>query len=166
VVVPFEGAYPEIDPSAFIASGCSLVGSVKIGRDSSVWFGSVLRGDVNSVTIGERTNIQDLSVIHVSRVSPAVLGNDVTAGHRCVIHGALIDTAVLIGMGSIILDGAEIGSESIVGAGSLVTKGKIFPPRSLVLGSPAVLMRSLTDAEIASIYDSSLHYSSLKNLYR
>lgn len=163
--IPYEENHPRVEPSVFEAPGSFLVGSVSAGADSSVWFGAVLRADIAPISIGERTNIQDGSVVHVSHGSPAVIGSDVTIGHRCVIHGAEIGNAVLVGMGSVVLDGAVIGDESIVGAGTLVTKGRAFPPRSLIMGAPAVRTRDLTDEEVASLYASAARYVGLKDSY-
>lgn len=166
MLVPFGEHCPLVVPSVLMAPGSFLVGAVSIGRDSSVWFGAVLRADIARIRVGERTNIQDGTVVHVSHGIPAEIGDDVTIGHRCVIHGATIGNAALVGMGSVVLDGAVIGDESIVGAGSLVTKGKVFPPRSLIMGSPAVLVRDLSAEEVASLYSSAARYVELKGKYR
>ncbi|HIP44048.1 MAG TPA: gamma carbonic anhydrase family protein, partial [Sulfurospirillum arcachonense] len=143
----FEGKTPQIDDTVFIAPSADVIGEVEIGADSSIWFGCVVRGDIHFITIGKRTNIQDLSMLHVTHFTkddksdgnPTVIGDDVTIGHRVMLHGCEIKNACLIGMSATILDGAVIGEESIVGANSLVTKGKKFPPRSLIVGSPAKL---------------------------
>lgn len=169
----FEGLCPQIAPDVFVASGAHIIGDVKIGSDSSVWFGSVLRGDIHRIHIGKRTNIQDLSMLHVTHYTlsdksdgnPTIIGDDVTIGHHAMLHGCIVENACLIGMRATILDGARIGEESIVGADALVTKGKIFPPRSLIIGSPAKVVRQLNDEEVGSLYDSAARYVEYKNRY-
>lgn len=144
-----------------------------MGEDCSIWFGCVVRADVHYIRIGDRVNIQDLSMIHVthwknpdrSDGNPTIIEDDVTVGHRVMLHGCTIKKASLIGMSATILDGAVIGEESIVGAGSLVTKNKEFPPRSLIMGSPAKVIRSLTDDEVAELYNSARRYVIFKNEY-
>ena len=169
----FEGLSPKIAPDVFVASGVHIIGDVEIGSDSSIWFGSVLRGDIHRIRIGKRTNIQDLSMLHVNHYTlpdkrdgrTTIIGDDVTIGHHAMLHGCIIEDACLIGMRATILDDAHIGKESIVGAGALVTKGKIFPPRSLIIGSPAKVVRQLSDEEVASLYDSAARYVEYKNRY-
>ena len=169
----FKEWSPIIKKDAWIAESASVIGRVTMGVDSAIWFGCVVRGDVHFITIGDRTNIQDLSMIHVthhkrddmSDGNPTVIGDDVTVGHRVMLHGCTIEDACLIGMSATILDGAVIGKESIVGAGSLVTKNKIFPPRSLIMGSPAKVVRELTDDEVAELYASASRYVEFKNEY-
>ena len=173
MVMPFEGMSPQFDSSVFIAPSADVIGDITIGKDSSVWFNCVIRGDIHFITIGERTNIQDLTMIHVNHYkeddksdgSPTRIGNDVTVGHHVMLHGCTIEDACLIGMSCTILDDAHIGKESIVGAGSLVTKGKKFPPRSLIMGSPAKVIRPLTDEEVAFLYTSANNYVKFKNRY-
>lgn len=143
-------ATPQVASSAFIAVGAVVVGAVTLGEESSVWFNSVVRADINRISIGHQTNVQDGCVLHVSDDYPCVLGDRVTVGHRAVVHACAVHEEVLIGMGAIILDGAEIGARSIVAAGALVTKGMKVPPGSLVLGSPAKVVRSLTQEEQAA----------------
>ena len=155
----YQGIKPTIAKSAFIEETAVVIGDVHIGEQSSVWFHAVVRGDVNSIRIGDRTNIQDLSMLHVTHdTHPLNLGNDVTAGHHVVLHGCTIRDRVLIGMGAIIMDGVVVGEDSVVGAGALVTEGTIVPPKSLVLGSPAKVKRSVTDEELAWIKESSANY--------
>ncbi|MDP3178671.1 MAG: gamma carbonic anhydrase family protein, partial [Spirochaetaceae bacterium] len=140
----FAGASPDASRAAFVAASADVCGSVELGQDSSVWYGAVLRGDVASITIGAMTNIQDGCVVHVDSGRPCVLGEGVSVGHRAVVHACDIGSYSLIGMGAIVLDGAKIGEQCIVGAGSLVTQNKSFPPGSMILGSPAKVVRELT----------------------
>ncbi|MDG2125434.1 MAG: gamma carbonic anhydrase family protein [Verrucomicrobiales bacterium] len=135
---------PEIHPSAFVAPGATVVGDVTIGEESSVWYSSVLRGDINQIVVGPRSNIQDGSVLHLADDYPCLVGQLVTCGHKAILHACTIDDEVLIGMGAIVMDGTEVGARSIIGAGSLVTGGTKIPPGSLVLGSPAKVVRSLS----------------------
>ncbi|MFY9271324.1 MAG: gamma carbonic anhydrase family protein, partial [Candidatus Manganitrophaceae bacterium] len=144
----FQDKTPRIPATVFIASSAQVIGDVEIGEESSIWFGTVVRGDVNHIRIGARTNVQDLSVLHVTRrTHPLIIGNEVTAGHRVTLHGCTVHDRVLIGMGAILLDGAEIGAGSIIGAGALVTEGAKIPPGTLALGVPARVKRSLTAEE-------------------
>ena len=173
MILKFKEWTPELQENAWIAEGASVIGRVKMGKDSAVWFGCVVRGDVHFITIGDRTNVQDLSMIHVTHHkrddmrdgNPTTIGNDVTIGHRVMLHGCTIEDACLIGMSATILDGAVIGKESIVGAGSLVTKNKVFPPRSLIMGSPAKVVRELRDEEVTELYASAERYVKFKNEY-
>ena len=143
----YKGIHPQIHPSVFIANNATVVGDVEIGEDSSIWFQTVIRGDVAPTKIGKRVSIQDLTMIHQSPNKPAIVEDDVTVGHQVTLHSAIIRKKALIGMGSIILDGAEVGEEAFIGAGSLVTPGKKIPPRTLALGSPAKVIRDLTEAD-------------------
>jgi carbonic anhydrase/acetyltransferase-like protein (isoleucine patch superfamily) len=139
--------------------GATILGDVELGEDASVWPGVVLRGDVNSIRVGARTNLQDGTVVHVtSRTHPTVLGEDVTVGHRAVLHGCTVHDRALVGIGAIVLDGAVIGEEAMVGAGALVPPGMVVPPRTLVLGSPAKPRRALTPEEIARQVDTAARY--------
>jgi carbonic anhydrase/acetyltransferase-like protein (isoleucine patch superfamily) len=136
-----------------------VIGRVEIGEESSVWFGAVLRGDVNSIRIGRRSNIQDNCTIHVDEgAHPTTIEDEVTVGHNAILHGCKIQSRVLIGMGAIILDGAEIGEDCIVGAGALVLEGAVIPPGTLALGLPAKKFRPLTDQEVEMIRGSAAHY--------
>ena len=158
---------PQIDPTVFLASGSKIIGDVHIGKDSSVWFNSVIRADVNFVRIGERTNIQDLTLIHESyQASPTLIGNDVTIGHSCVLHACTIKDFSMIGMGSTLLDDAELGEFVLLGAGSLVTQGMKIPAYSKVLGRPAKVVGHLTEAEIEKLKWLSQHYVKLSQIYR
>jgi carbonic anhydrase/acetyltransferase-like protein (isoleucine patch superfamily) len=173
MLIKYKEWTPTLKKGAWIAKGATVVGRTTIGEDSSIWFGTVVRGDVHHITIGDRTSIQDLSMVHVthhkkedmSDGNPTVIGNDVTIGHRVMLHGCTIEDACLIGMSATILDGAVIGKESIVGASSLVTKNKVFPPRSLIMGSPAKWIRELTDAEVKELYASAERYVKFKDSY-
>lgn len=155
-----------IDPSAFIAPSADIIGQVTIGARSSVWFGSVLRGDTDRIIIGERTNLQDGSIVHVDAGAPVLIGNGVTVAHRAVVHGTIVEDDVLIGMGAIVLSGARIGSESLIGAGALVTGGTVIPPRSLVLGLPARVVREITDEELETIQQTAQRYVDYLQEYR
>ncbi len=166
-VLPFAGATPDLGEGVFLASGAQLIGDLRIGRDSSVWFNTVIRADVHYIRIGERTNIQDNSTVHVTEgQSPCVIGSDVTVGHNCIVHACTVEDLCLIGMGAIILDKAVIRHGSLVGAGALVTQGKEFPPRSLILGSPAKAVRTLTDAEYHGLAESARHYVETAKRYQ
>jgi len=147
-VRPFRGIQPKLAEGVYIADTARVIGDVEIGADASVWFGSVLRGDVGAIRIGARSNIQDLSMLHMSLgLSNTVIGEEVTVGHNVVIHGAIIGDGALIGMGAILLDNCEIGAEALVAAGSVVTSGLKVPPRMLVVGQPAKVVRPLRESE-------------------
>lgn len=158
---------PQIAASAYIDESAVVIGDVQIGEDSSVWPGVVIRGDVHYIRIGERTNIQDGSVLHVMRDQhPLVLGDNVTVGHGALLHGCTIESRCLIGMGSIILNGAKIGAGSIIAAGTLVTEGAVVPPGSLYMGHPGKLRRALTAEDQASIDNYAQRYVEYKETYR
>jgi carbonic anhydrase/acetyltransferase-like protein (isoleucine patch superfamily) len=162
----YRGVSPKIHSSVFIEETAQVIGNVAIGQDSSVWFQVVIRGDVHFIRIGQRTNIQDGSLLHVTRVKwPLILGNEITVGHGVTLHGCVIKDRCLIGMRATLLDGVEIGEECIIGAGALVTEGTIIPPRSLALGLPAKVVRSLTEEEIARIQQSAENYILLAKDY-
>ncbi|MCM3086326.1 gamma carbonic anhydrase family protein [Bhargavaea ginsengi] len=148
MIYPFNGVEPKIDPSVFLADHVTVTGDVEIGKDSSVWFNTVIRGDVNATRIGRKVNIQDLCMLHQSPSFPLLIEDEVTVGHNVILHSCTIRKNALIGMGSIILDGAEIGEGAFVGAGSLVPQGKKIPPRTLAFGSPAKVVRELNDEDI------------------
>ena len=156
---------PKIGEDVFVAPNSTVLGDVVIGAKSSIWFGAVVRGDSNSIRIGTYTNIQDVCVLHVDERNPLDIGDDVTVGHRAILHGCSIGDRVLIGMGSTVMNGASIGQDCIVGAGALVTEGAKFPPRSLILGFPAKVKRELTDAEVKAIKHSAEHYAEYAKLY-
>lgn len=159
-------AKPRIHPTAFIAPGADVIGDVTLEEESSVWFQSVLRGDINRIVIGPRSNVQDGSVVHLADDYGAYVGELVTVGHKAILHACTIADEVLVGMGAIVLDGAEIGARSIIGAGALVTGGKKIPPGSLVLGSPAKVVRTLTLEEQAGIKVWAEKYVALSKQYR
>jgi carbonic anhydrase/acetyltransferase-like protein (isoleucine patch superfamily) len=154
-----------LDASVFIAHGAVVVGDVSIGRGSSVWFNAVVRGDTDRIEIGEDTNIQDLTVVHVDEGQPALLGNRITVGHRAVIHGCRIEDDCLIGMGAVVLSGASIGTGSLVGAGALVREGEKVPPGSLVVGAPARVVGPVRDAHREAILRGATHYAALARSY-
>jgi carbonic anhydrase/acetyltransferase-like protein (isoleucine patch superfamily) len=162
----FRSILPKVNASAYIDESAQIIGDVEIGRESSVWMNVVIRGDVNTIRIGDRTNIQDGTVVHVMRGTHATtIGSDVTVGHAAVLHGCTIHDRVVVGMGAMLLNGAEIGSDSIVAAGTLVPEQKKFPPRSLLMGRPAVLKREVTAEEMASIKDYAERYVGYRKDY-
>jgi carbonic anhydrase/acetyltransferase-like protein (isoleucine patch superfamily) len=166
MIANFENKAPQLGKEVFIAEGAHVIGDVHIGAGSSIWFNSVVRGDVHFIRIGERTNIQDNSVVHVTGgVHPTVVGNEVTVGHRVILHGCTIEDRALIGMGAVVMDGAVIGRETIIGAGAVVTPGTKIPPRVLALGSPCKVVRELNKEEIQFLEGSALHYYELAKKY-
>jgi carbonic anhydrase/acetyltransferase-like protein (isoleucine patch superfamily) len=150
--------HPFVAPTAFIAPGAVVIGAVELGEESSVWFGSVLRGDINRIIVGAQSNVQDGSVLHVSDDHACILGDRVTVGHRAVVHACTVGDEVLVGMGAIILDGANIGARSTIAAGALVTKNMQVPEGSLVMGSPAKVVRALSPEEQAANRQLALKY--------
>lgn len=159
MIIPYKGKWPHIHETAFVAPSTDVIGEVTLGAHSSLWFQVVVRGDVNWIKIGSRTNVQDHSMLHVTRVkSPLTIGDEVTIGHRAMIHGCKIGNRVLVGMGAILLDDCEIGDDCIIGAGTIVTQKKIIPPRSLVVGSPGKVVRELTPEELAFLPKSAQNY--------
>lgn len=166
MIKEFLGKAPIVHPTAFISDDAIVIGDVEIGEDASVWFGSIIRGDVNYIRIGARTNIQDATVIHVSsKTHTTILEEEITVGHRVTLHGCYVERGCLIGIGSILMDGVRVGSQSLVGAGSLVTPGTQIPPRSLVMGSPARVKRELTGDELIFLDRSWRNYVELKKEY-
>lgn len=161
--ITFKGKSPKIGERVFVAEGARLIGDVEIGDDSSVFYNAVLRADLAEIRIGQRTNIQDNVTIHLSTDVGVHVGDDVIVGHNAVLHACTIDDRVLIGMGAIVMDGAHIKSNCIVGAGAIVTQGKEFPEGSLIVGSPAHIVRELTAEEIRKAHENALHYLDIKD---
>ena len=155
-----------IPPSAFVAPGAVLVGEVTLGEDVSVWYQCVLRGDIEPITVGDRTNVQDGTVVHVDEGWPAVIGADVTIGHRCVIHGCTIGDGALVGMGAVVLSGATVGARALVAAGAVVREGFEVPPRTLCAGVPAKVVRELDEATLERIRLNKEHYVACGRAYR
>ncbi len=148
MLLPYRGAYPVIHPSVFVAPGADVIGRVRLAKDSSIWFGCVLRGDVNRIEIGEATNIQDGSILHVDDDHPCLIADHVHVGHHANLHGCRVERHALIGIGAIVLSGSRIGSGSIVGAGSVVLEGARVPPGVLVVGAPARVVRTVTAKDL------------------
>ncbi len=153
-----DGKAPQVHSTAWVADSAEVMGNVHLGADASVWFGCVLRGDSDSLTIGEGSNVQDLSVLHADPGSPLTLGRHVTIGHKVMLHGCTVGDESLIGIGAIVLNGAKIGRNCLVGAGALVTEGKEFPDGSMIVGAPARAVRQLTPEQIAGLRRSAQHY--------
>ncbi len=149
---------PDIHPDAWVADNAQVMGRVRLAQDASVWYGAVLRGDNDTITIGCASNVQDGSVLHTDHGLPLVLGDQVTIGHLVMLHGCTIGDGTLVGIGSVVLNGARIGRHCIVGAGALVTEGKQFPDGVLIVGSPAKVVRELTPEQIAGLDQMALHY--------
>ena len=158
MLIPYREHAPAIDPTAFVADNATVAGRVTVGKHSSVWFGAVLRGDLQPITVGENSNVQDNAVVHVGANTPAVIGDNVTVGHGAIIHGATIGNNVLVGMGATVLDGAVIGDNCIIGAGALVTSKAEIPANSLVLGMPAEVKKPLTPQQIMGNRMNALEY--------
>ena len=152
MIRPYKSHLPTVDPSAFVDHSAQVIGDVHIGAESSVWMNVVIRGDVNRIRIGRRSNIQDLTMVHVMRgTNPTTIGDEVTIGHSACIHGCTIEDRVLVGMGAVLLNGVHVGADSVIAAGTLLTEGTQIPPRSLVMGRPGTVKRFLTDEEVAEI---------------
>lgn len=165
-IMDFKGATPKIHPTAYLSDDVFVIGDVEIGEDANVWFGSVVRGDVSYIRIGARTNIQDMTMIHVSSTfGPTIIEDEVTVGHRVTLHGCHVERQCLIGMGAIVMDEARVGEQTIIGAGALVSPGTVIPPRVLAIGSPARVKRDLTDKELAYLDKSWRNYVELKSHY-
>ena len=155
----YRGRLPVVHPTAYVDQAAHVIGDVEIGAESSVWMNAVVRGDVNTIRIGARSNVQDGVIVHVMHEThPTVVGDDVTIGHGAIVHGCTVGHRVLIGMGAILLNGVTVGEDSIVAAGTLLPEGTAVPPRSMVMGSPGKVRRLLTKAEIASILDYAQNY--------
>jgi carbonic anhydrase/acetyltransferase-like protein (isoleucine patch superfamily) len=163
----FRGTHPQIHPTAFVEESAQVIGDVHIGEQSSVWCNTVVRGDVFYIRIGDRTNVQDGSVIHVSGGTHAtILEDEVTVGHNVTLHGCYVERGSLVGIGSIVMDGVRVGAQSLIAAGSLVSPGTQIPPRSLVMGIPARVKRTLTDEEAAGLDVFWKNYVELTRLYK
>ena len=166
MIRPFGGVRPQIPTSAYVDVSAQVIGDVHIGEQSSVWCNAVLRGDMYYIRIGNRTNVQDNSVIHTRTAShPTVLEDEVTVGHSVTLHGCYIERGSLIGIGSIVLDDARVGTQSLVAAGSLISPATVIPPRSLVMGIPARVKRPLTDEEVTSLDGFWMNYVKFTKLY-
>jgi carbonic anhydrase/acetyltransferase-like protein (isoleucine patch superfamily) len=166
-IVPFDGAVPKLGQGVFVAPTATIIGKVTVGDQSSIWFGVVLRGDVGTITIGARSNIQDLSMLHMTGgISDCRVGDDVTVGHGVLLHGCDVGDRCLVGMGSIVLDNVRIGEECVIGAGSLLTAGTVVPPRSLVYGRPAKVVRPATEEEIRLGIEGARRYLALVERYQ
>ncbi|WP_253307681.1 MULTISPECIES: gamma carbonic anhydrase family protein [unclassified Rickettsia] len=165
-IIPYQGVTPEIDKEAYIAPSCTLIGAVKVGSKSSIWFNTVLRGDVNSIKIGSNTNIQDGTVIHTSRFNgPVEIGNNVTVGHLALIHACTIHNNAFIGMRSTIMDYSIIEEYAFIAAGSLIPPNKIIKSKELWMGSPAKFVRHLTDQDLEYMKDNVKNYVTLADTY-
>lgn len=158
MIIPYKGIKPVLHPSIYMAEGSKLIGDLQMDEDSTVWFNAVLRADLAPIMIGKRCNIQDNAVGHVNTDQPLILGDDVSVGHAAIIHGCTIGTGTLIGMGAIVLNGGEIGEYSLIGAGSVVTENSKIPPYTLALGTPAKVIRELTEADLQRMSRTSLGY--------
>ncbi len=166
-LVAHHGVSPTVAADVFVADTARIIGDVHVGAGSSVWYGTVIRGDVFHIRLGARVNIQDLSVLHVTAGRHAtIVADDVTIGHRAILHGCVVEAHCLIGMSAVVMDGAVIGAQTMVGAGALVTPGTIIPPRSLAIGSPARVKRALTEEELALLTESARHYQRIAASYR
>jgi carbonic anhydrase/acetyltransferase-like protein (isoleucine patch superfamily) len=166
MIKEYKGIEPKIDETAFIAESADVVGQVNIERNANIWYGTVLRADDNYITVGENTNIQDGSIVHISEKFPTIIGKNVTVGHKSIIHGCEIGDNTLIGMGSIVLDGAKVGEFTLLGAGSLVPPGKEIPSGVLAMGSPAKVISELSDEEKENLTKSALKYVKLANNHK
>ena len=159
MIRPYKGVLPRLHDSVFVDVSAQVIGDVVMGEESSVWMNAVVRGDVHWIRIGRRSNIQDNTVVHVQNgTHPTTIGDDVTVGHAAIVHGCTVGHRVLVGMGAILLNGSTVGEDSIVAAGSLLTEASTFPPRSLIMGSPAKVKRPLTEREVAMILEFSDRY--------
>jgi carbonic anhydrase/acetyltransferase-like protein (isoleucine patch superfamily) len=167
LILPFDHKRPKLGQDVFIAPTATVIGDVELGDLASVWFGSVLRGDIGAIRVGARSNIQDLSCVHLTEgLSVTIVGEDVTVGHGVILHGCRIGDRCLVGMGSTVLDNADIGADCVIAAGSLVPPRMVVPPRSLVRGSPAKVIRDVTEAELGLGPTGALHYIDIARRYR
>lgn len=164
MLIKFQDEYPQVSPSAFIAVGVKLIGAVTLGEESSIWFNCVLRADIGQIVVGDRTNIQDGTVVHLDPDYPCLIGNDVTIGHNAIIHGCVIEDQALISMGAVVLSGARVGARSIIGAGAVVLEGQEIPPDSVALGVPAKVRRQVGAEDIERTRHGVLEYVQLARL--
>ncbi len=162
----FKTKSPTIYEGVYIAPNASVIGDVRLMANSSVWFGSVLRGDVNSILVGENSNIQDLSMLHVTKDNPLIIGNNVTIAHNVNLHGATLEDYVLVGIGAIILDGAVIGENSVIAAGTLIPPGKVIPARSLVMGNPYKIVKTFSEEECENHHENFKNYLKYKDQFQ
>lgn len=165
-IYELDGVVPQLADTAWVADSAQVMGRVSLAEDSSVWFGTVIRGDTEFIQIGKGSNIQDLSVLHADVGMPLVVGENVTVGHQVMLHGCTIGDESLIGIGAVVLNGAKIGKNCLVGAGALVTEGKEFPDGSMIIGSPAKVVRQLTPEQMAGLRASAQHYIDNARRYR
>ncbi|HVZ46293.1 MAG TPA: gamma carbonic anhydrase family protein [Ramlibacter sp.] len=165
-IYELDGVAPQLAPGAFVADSAEVIGDVSMGENSSVWFGAIVRGDTDRITIGRNTNIQDLSVLHADEGVPLLIGDNVSVGHQVMLHGCTIGDGALIGIQAVVLNNAKIGRNCIVGAGSVVTEGKVFPDNSLIIGSPARVVRTLDENAAAMGRRISDHYVTSASRYR
>jgi carbonic anhydrase/acetyltransferase-like protein (isoleucine patch superfamily) len=166
MILPYRGTYPTIHPAAFVAPGADVIGRVRLAKSASVWFGCVLRGDVNRIDIGEATNIQDGSILHVDDDHPCRIADHVHVGHHANLHGCVVERGAMIGIGAIVLSGARVGAGAVVGAGSVVLEGVRIPPRMLAVGVPARVVRPVTAKDLAYIKRWVAKYVRLAKAYR
>ncbi|MBP2633901.1 MAG: transferase hexapeptide repeat containing protein [Firmicutes bacterium] len=165
-IISYQSLKPSIDSSVYVAPGVVIIGDVKIDQGSSVWFNSVLRGDIDRIHIGKYTNIQDNATVHVMGDHSAIIGDYVTVGHNAIVHGCIIGNNCLIGMGAILLGYCKIGDNCIIAAGTLITEGKIIPANSMVMGMPGKVVRTLTNEEVKAIRESAINYNLVAQEYR
>ena len=166
MILPFDGKYPDIHPTVFLAKGVVISGDVKIGEYTNIWYNTVLRGDIAPTVIGARVSIQDNSTLHQSPGNPLIIEDDAIIGHNAILHSCIVRKGALIGMGAIILDRAEIGENAMIGAGSLVPPGKKIPPNTLAVGSPAKVIRELTEADYKELERIRKSYTEKGQIYK
>lgn len=166
MLVPFNEIHPDVERALFIAPNATIVGDVTFEADTTVWYSATIRGDMAPITIGRGTNIQDNAVIHVNHGMPTHLGENITVGHGAILHGCRVGSRSLIGMGAIVLDGATIGEDSLVAAGAVVPPNRSYPPRSLLVGSPAKVVRELTDEDLKGMAENIAHYIELGEIFK
>ena len=166
MIRPYKEMHPRLGARAWVDASAQVIGDVELGEDASVWMNTVVRGDVNRIRVGARTNLQDGCIVHVTARHPTVLADDVTVGHSVTLHGCTIERLCLVGIGAVVLTGAVVGEESIVAAGALVPEGMVVPPRSVVMGTPAKVRRPVTEEERAGLRRYAERYVGYKDDYR